>query len=256
MPIKIPAAVMRDFIGRSIFAITQEEGRYTLSGAKFILNNAGARMITTDGHRMVYMATREPLQTDSEEAIDVLIPRKALAEITRMTNAFDGDIHFGSDRNHIYFEAGPRLLISRLLSGQFPNYEMVMPKDNDKTVIFEGPMLNQAVKLVATMADERSHSIKLSLTPGTFKISAQSAEQGEAQQLLEADYDGPEITIGFNAQYLQDFLSVMGDKKVAIDFKDSNAQAQLRPAEAEMYDCRYVVMPLRVCKAIGGEKQF
>jgi len=246
VPIKIPSVVMRDFISRSIFAITQEEGRYTLSGAKFILNETGAKMITTDGHRLAYMATLAPLQTEEQESIDTLIPRKALAEMTRMTNAFDGEIQMGADKNHIYFEAGPRLLISRLLSGQFPNYEMVMPKGNDKTVIFEGTKLNQAVRLIATMADERSHSIRLTLEPGALKISAQTAEQGEGQQVLEVEYEGPEIAIGFNAQYLQEFLSVIGDQKVAIDFKDGNSQAQLRPAEDAAYDCRYVVMPLRV----------
>jgi DNA polymerase-3 subunit beta len=246
VPIKIPSEVMKDFISRSIFAITQEESRYTLSGAKFVLDGTGAKMITTDGHRLAYIATLLPVQTAGEEKIDTLIPRKALAEMTRLTNAADGEVQMGADDNHIYFEVGPRLLISRLLSGQFPNYEMVMPKNNDKTVIFDGAELNKAVRLVATMADERSHSIRLQLETGTLKISAQTAEQGEGQQVLEANYEGPEISIGFNAQYLQEFLSVMGDTKVAIDFKDGNSQAQLRPVDDPAYDCKYVVMPMRI----------
>ncbi len=245
IPVKIPASIMRDFISRSIFAITQEEGRYTLAGAKFILDATGAKMITTDGHRLAYMATLHPLNTKVDHGIDVLVPRKALTAIARITNGFDGDVQFGADKNHVYFEAGPRLLISRLLTGQFPNYEAVIPKANNNTVVLEGSILNQAVKLVATMADERSHSVKLTLSPGIFKLSAQAMEQGEGAQVLEVDYDGPEITVGFNSKYLQDFLGVIGDRKVAIDLKDGATQALLRPAEDTVYDCRYVVMPMR-----------
>jgi len=123
-PLKLPASLLKLLIDRTIFAITQEEGRYTLSGAKFELNREGARMVTTDGHRLAFMAAKGGIEDLPEGGLDVLIPRKTLAELTKLTSDFDGDINLGADENHVYFQIGSRLLISRMLSGQFPNYEI------------------------------------------------------------------------------------------------------------------------------------
>jgi len=243
-PTKIAAAILKNFIDRTIFAITQEESRYTLSGAKFILDSAGAKMITTDGHRLAYVERK----ADSEigEAIDTLIPRKTLAELTKLTAGYDGEISLGMDENHLYFEVGPRLLISRMLYGQFPNYEMVLPKNNDKSIEIESGLLNSVIRRVALMADERSHAVKFHVEPNQLVISSQNAEEGEAHETVQIDYTGEEIDIGFNAQYLQDFLSVVQEGKVKFEFKDGNSQAQLRPSETSEYDYKYIVMPMRI----------
>src|SRR5687768_7892122 len=244
-PTKISAAVLKTLIDRTIFAITQEESRYTLSGAKFILDETGAKMVTTDGHRLAYVE-RKGVSKNGSDSIDTLIPRKTLAELTKLTAGYEGDISLGMDANHIYFEVGPRLLISRMLYGQFPNYDMVMPKNNDKSIQFDGALLNAAIRRVALMADERSHAIRFHLEPNQLVISSQNAEEGEARETIQADYNGEETDIGFNAQYLQDFLNVIGDGAVAFEFKDGNSQAQLRPAEGGDYDYKYVVMPMRI----------
>ena len=244
-PTKIPASILKTFIDRTIFAITQEESRYTLSGAKFVLDDTSAKMVTTDGHRLAYVE-RKNVTKNGGSQIDTLIPRKTLAELTKLTAGFDGDISLGMDENHIYFEIGPRLLISRMLYGQFPNYEMVMPKNNDKSVEFESGLLNLAIRRVALMADERSHAIRFHLEPNQLVISSQNAEEGEANETLQTEYAGEETDIGFNAQYLQEFLNVIGDAKVAFEFKDGNSQAQLQPAEKADYDYKYIVMPMRI----------
>ena len=245
-PTKIPAEVLKSFIDRTIFAITQEESRYTLSGAKFILDETGAKMITTDGHRLAYVSRANVVKNGSAESIDTLIPRKTLAELTKITAGYDGEINLGMDENHIYCEVGPRLLISRMLFGQFPNYEMVIPKNNDKSVEFDAALLSLAVRRVALMADERSHAIRFHLEPNQLVISAQNAEDGEASETVQTDYTGEEVDIGFNAQYLQDFMSVTSDGKIAFEFKDGNSQAQLRPVEGGDYDYKYIVMPMRI----------
>jgi DNA polymerase-3 subunit beta len=245
-PLKFPAEVFKSFIERTIFAITQEESRYTLSGAKFILDKSGAKMVTTDGHRLAYVARRDLGENASGEALDALIPRKTLAELTKLTASFEGEIGLGVDENHIYFEVGPRLLISRMLSGQFPNYEMVMPKGNDKSVVFDSIQLNHAIRRVALMADDRSHAIRFHLVPNQLQISSQNAEEGEARETVATEYAGDEAEIGFNAQYLQDFLNVIGDGQVAFEFKDGSSQAQLRPAADPDYEYKYVVMPMRI----------
>jgi DNA polymerase III subunit beta len=245
-PVKMPASVFKSFIDRTIFAITLEESRYTLSGAKFILDQTGARMVTTDGHRLAYIERKDLGEHATKESIDTLIPRKTLAELTKLTASYDGEIGLGADDNHIYFEVGPRLLISRTLTGQFPNYEMVMPKNNDKSAIFDGAALGQAVRRVALMADERTHAIRLHLTAGSLHITAQTAEEGEARETIATEYAGEELEIGFNAQYLQDFLNATGDGQIAFEFRDSNSQAQLRLVSDADYDYKYVVMPMRL----------
>jgi DNA polymerase-3 subunit beta len=243
-PTKISASVIKVFIDRTIFAITQEESRYTLSGAKFILDDTGAKMVTTDGHRLAYVEKKGV--ANGSDPIDTLIPRKTLAELTKLTAGYEGDISLGMDGNHIFFEVGPRLLISRMLYGQFPNYDMVMPKNNDKSITFDGALLNQAIRRVALMSDERSHAIRFHLAANELVISSQNAEEGEASETVQTDYTGEDVDIGFNAQYLQDFLNVVGDGAVAFEFKDGNSQAQLRPAEGGEYDYKYVVMPMRI----------
>src|SRR5688500_8163046 len=243
-PLKLPSSVIKMLIERTIFAITQEEGRYTLSGAKFELDKQNVKMVTTDGHRLAFVSTDS--SNGTSETLDVLIPRKTLAELTKLTSDFDGDINLGADENHVYFQVGSRLLISRLLSGQFPNYEMVMPKGNDKKVDFDSAELGQAIRRVALMADDRSHAIRFHLTPGSLHISSQTAEEGEARETVTTEYAGDETEIGFNAAYLQDFLNVLSDGSVAFEFKDGNSQAQLSPASDDGYDYKYVVMPMRL----------
>src|SRR6266496_941968 len=245
-PTKISAEILKTFIDRTIFAITQEESRYTLSGAKFILDESGAKMVTTDGHRLAYVERKEIGKNGTKETIDTLIPRKTLAELTKLTAGYEGEISLGMDENHIYFEVGARLLISRMLYGQFPNYEMVMPKNNDKSVEFDGALLNLAIRRVALMADDRSHAIRFHLEPNQLVISSQNAEEGEANETVQTDYTGEESDIGFNAQYLQEFLNVVGEGKVSFEFKDGNSQAELRPSENGDYEYKYIVMPMRI----------
>jgi DNA polymerase-3 subunit beta len=245
-PTKLAAGVIKTFIDRTIFAITQEESRYTLSGAKFVLDESGAKMVTTDGHRLAYVEKKNIARNGANQSIDTLIPRKTLAELTKLTAGFDEDISLGMDENHIYFQVGARLLISRMLYGQFPNYEMVMPKNNDKSVEFNSSLLNLAIRRVALMADERSHAIRFHLEPNQLVISSQNAEEGEANETLQTDYAGEETDIGFNAQYLQEFLNVVGDAKISFEFKDGNSQAQLHPSENGDFDYKYVVMPMRI----------
>ena len=245
-PLKLSGGTLKRLVDRTIFAITQEEGRYTLSGAKFVLDKSGAKMVTTDGHRLAFITTKISENGPPESGLDVLIPRKTLAELTKLTSDFDGEVSLGADENHVYFQLGSRLLISRVLSGQFPNYEMVMPKNNEHSATFDTIALNQAIRRVALMSDDRSHAIRFHLGKEQVLISSQNADEGEARETVATDFGGDETEIGFNAQYLQDFLSVVGSEKVVFEFKDGNSQAQLRPVSEEKQEYKYVVMPMRL----------
>lgn len=271
VPRKISAEIFNHFINNTAFAITNEQSRFTLSGAKFVIENGTAKMVTTDGHRLAFIERK--LENASDEPMDALIPKKALMELTKISKDASGDISFGEDPNHIYFEVDGRLLITRKLSGTFPNYEMVIPKDNDKTVTFDAEEMRNAIRRVALMADERTRSVRITIKPNEIEIGAQSSEEGEAQERVTADYTGEEVSIGFNSQYLQDFLNIAGAAEtensasetenetngetvrvkesstrpqIAFEFKDGNAQTQMKIAGDTNYDYKYIVMPLRI----------
>src|SRR3989441_3029794 len=176
-PLKLPASLLKLLIDRTIFAITQEEGRYTLSGAKFEIDNQSVKMVTTDGHRLAFVSTNDFVKDPKGEGLDVLIPRKTLSELTKLSSDFEGEISLGADENHVYFQIGSRLLISRMLSGQFPNYEMVIPKNNEHSATFDTIALNQAIRRVALMSDDRSHAIRFHLGKEQVLISSQNADE-------------------------------------------------------------------------------
>ncbi len=279
-PMRLPAEVFGFFVRNTAFAITNEQSRFTLSGAKFIIGDGVAKMVTTDGHRLAYV---ERAIDDKEGVMETLIPKKALTELVKLSRGA-GDVAFGEDTNHIYFETEGRLLITRKLTGQFPNYEMVMPKDNDKTAIFDLDEMNRAVRRMALIADERNRSIRLTVREGEIEVTAQSSEQGEGSEIVQADYKGEEMQLGFNHQYLLEFLQNVGSAemiaaeaqsapaeaeaaedsssstaaataparegrtpvKIAFEFKDPNAQTQMSIAGETTYDYKYIVMPLRI----------
>lgn len=281
-PMRLPAEVFGFFVRNTAFAITNEQSRFTLSGAKFIIGDGVAKMVTTDGHRLAYV---ERAIDDKEGVMETLIPKKALTELVKLSRGA-GDVAFGEDTNHIYFETEGRLLITRKLTGQFPNYEMVMPKDNDKTAIFDLDEMNRAVRRMALIADERNRSIRLTVREGEIEVTAQSSEQGEGSEVVQADYKGEEMQLGFNHQYLLEFLQNVGSAemiaaeaqsapaeaaagddsssspatatataparegrtpvKIAFEFKDPNAQTQMSIAGETTYDYKYIVMPLRI----------
>jgi DNA polymerase III subunit beta len=279
-PMKLPAAVFNYFIQNTAFAITNEVSRFTLSGAKFIVHDGVAKMITTDGHRLAYIE-RALTDCGSSDAIDTLIPKKALLELAKVSRDTSSDISFGEDANHLYFEMEGRLLISRKLSGNFPNYEMVMPKDNDKSAVFDLDEMRSAVRRVSLMADERNRSIRVTVRTGEVELSAQSSEEGEGREAVQADYTGEEFQLGFNWQYLLEFLNNAGSLngsndaaisgedeataadgsgtaaapardsgraplRIAFEFKDANAQTQMSIFGDSAYDYKYIVMPLRI----------
>ncbi|MDQ3754175.1 MAG: DNA polymerase III subunit beta, partial [Acidobacteriota bacterium] len=112
--------------------------------------------------------------------------------------------------------------------------------------MFDSGVLGQAIRRVALMADDRSHAIRFHLVPGNLHISSQTAEEGEARETVATEYAGDEMEIGFNAQYLQDFLNIASDGQISFEFRDGNSQAQLRPVSDTDYDYKYIIMPMRL----------
>lgn len=241
--IPIPVETLRTFIGRTSFAITNEESRYTLNGAKFELWPDKARMVATDGHRLSFI---EKLGNLGDAKLDVLIPRKTLAELGRLSAEAEESVEIGFNENHLFFRFGKRLLSSRTLSGQFPNYELVLPKENNNRISIAASQLAGAIRRVSLMADERSRAIRFEVSSGKMNVSAPASEAGEASEALPVEYEGPEVAVAFNAQYLLDFFGVIQEGEILVEFKDGNSQTQFRPKDESEFDFRYIVMPMRL----------
>ena len=221
----IPAKLLKGLIARTVFAISSEESRYTLNGGLLILKPEMAGMVATDGHRLALAETDHKFSGLNAEA-RVLVPKKALLEIQRLTQEVgdDGMVEFARDDSYLFFQVGSRRLVSRILTGQFPNYEAVLPRENNKSVALERGELNDAIRRVSQLADQRSHAVKIAVQPDGIELSAQSPEYGEATETLEREYKGDPITIGFNAQYMLDFLANAAEGPIRLELKTNNPQ--------------------------------
>jgi DNA polymerase III subunit beta len=241
--IEIPGEVLRDLIARTSFAITAEDARYYLAGALLVLDKDGAAMVATDGHRLSYAHRKAALKLT--EPVRVLIPRKAIHEIARLLETEDAAT-FQQVENHLVFVVGGRTLASKMIEGQFPAFEKVIGLTGDKVVALEREQLATAIRRVSLLSSERSRAVRLTLGPGKLDLAASSPDLGEARESLSADYQGASVEIGFNSQYLLDFLGVAGTEAVSLELKDQESQGMFRPQGDAATDYRYVVMPMRL----------
>jgi len=251
--VTIPAKILSSLIAKTAFAISNEESRYTLNGALLLLKPDTITMVATDGHRLAVAETDYKFAGLTRE-VRPLVPKKALTEVQRLASEAgeDGQIEFALDDSHLFFRVGERLLISRMLTGQFPNYEAVMPRDNTKFVVVRSVELSAAIGRVAQFADERSGAVRIKLEQNEVKITAQSNESGESEDTIETPYTSDPLVVGFNSSYMLDFLKAIGNEgEVRLEFKDGQSAGQMRPETAPddpggEYRYRYVLMPMRI----------
>ena len=250
-------ASLREMVSKTQFAITGEDTRYFLNGALFVLRPDGMSLVATDGHRLALVNTHRGAGATGSaergsgapgvnEEIKAILPKKTLGELARLLVDGDEDIRYERGENHLFFDVGGRLLISRMIDGQFPAYERVIPKGNDKHIEFERDRLTNAVKRVALLSNERSRAVKFQIDAGKVDVTSSSPDLGEAKETLPVDYTGASMQICFNAQYVLDFLAAVTTDVVSLDLKDEVSQAVMKPVGAEGYDYTYVIMPMRV----------
>lgn len=244
---QIPIGVLASMIAKTIFAISMEESRFTLNGSLLLLKSSGLAMVATDGHRLALVEAPVALPTVTSP-FRALLPRKAMGEILKLGQESDGDatLQFSGDENHLFFQFGDRLLLSRKLTGNFPDFERVLPKDHPHTVILDREELRKSIERVSQFSDERSRAVRLRVEEGGLQIHSSLSETGESEETLEADYEGSPVEIGFNASYLLDFLRASTEEKVTFHFKDPHSAGELRPCGNGTGIYRYVVMPMRI----------
>ena len=246
---EVPIKTLTSMIARTSFAISMEESRFTLNGALLLMRPEGLTMVATDGHRLAFVQAAQADSGTTDKAFRALIPRKAMGELVKLgDDAGEGaKAVIAGDDNHLFFQVGHRLLITRKLTGNFPDYERVLPKDHQLMARLQKGEIRSAIERVSQFADERSRAIRVQFTNGEVKVFSSSVETGESEESVPSEYQGPDIEIGFNAQYLLDFLRAIPQDHVAFELKDQKSAGEMRPAGDNIADqYRYVVMPMRI----------
>src|SRR3954449_11991907 len=239
---ELPAATLRQIIDKTRFAISTEETRYYLMGIFFHVVEEQLRAAATDGHRLARVTVARP---DGAEGMpDVIVPRKAVAELYRLVEELEGTVEISLSPTKIRFGLGSAILTSKLIDGTFPDYNRVIPTANDKLLKLDPKSFSAGVDRVSTIASEKTRAVKMSVDRDKVTLSVTSPENGVATEEVPADYGSDGIEIGFNARYLMDILGEIDGDTVEVHLADSAAPTLLR--ESDKSNALYVLMPMRV----------
>lgn len=242
--VNVPYPLLKEMIRRTLFAVTKEDVRYSLNGALLEIGDGTVRMVSTDAHRLA-LVEKEDADLGTQTQVRAIIPKKALAELRDLGET--DNLAFAQDEHHLFFRIEHRLLATRVIEGQFPAYEKVIPQDNPAIVAFSGSVMATAIRRVSLLASERSRAVKFSFSPGAAKIESSNPELGEANEEVAVEYQGEDISVSFNAQYVLDFLAVVPADEVEFHLKDDSSQGMLVPTNpTDDLDYRYVIMPMRL----------
>jgi len=238
--IPLDGKVLRDMLAQTSFAVSHDEGRYALNGVLFSIQGTGFRLVATDGHRLA--VSSRSLSASAGSGVGI-VPRKAVQELSRVLSGGE-EVEVALGEKQFGVRMPNFLLTARLIEGQFPNYEQVVPAGHPLRLVLPRAALIAALRRVSVLAEERTKPVRLSLSPGALKVSAYSPELGEAEEILAVEYAGDEVTIGFNSRYLLEALSPLEVDQVIIELKDSLSPGVIKSFENEGYVC--VIMPMRI----------
>jgi DNA polymerase-3 subunit beta len=239
----LTAADMRDLIDATKFAISTEETRYYLNGIYIHKAESGELCaVATDGHRLAM--TRQALPSGAAQMPSIILPRKAVSELRKLLDDFDGDVLIGLSETRAEFRFGVVRLTSKLIDGTFPDYTRVIPVGNDRIMQVDVSAFSAAVDRVSTIASEKSRSVKMGLRSGVLTLSASNTDASSATEELEVSYDGPEMEIGFNARYLLDIAGQVNSDMVEFALADQGSPSLVRAPGDEA--SLFVLMPMRV----------
>jgi len=245
---ELTAGLLKQLLERRRFAVSEEENRFTLNGALLLLNPGTVNMVATDGHRLALVEKEQSFARLTTE-VRLLIPKRTLDALYRVVAeaAAEASISITSDQRHMFFSVGDRLLISRLLTGTFPNYDSVLPRENNKILELDRDQVRAALRRVSLLASEQSNAVRLLLEKDRLEIISSGGEYGEATEILDARNDHDPVKIGFNYRYLLDFFDVVGsNRRIRMTLKDEQSSVEFQPEEQDGVRYRYVVMPLRL----------
>ena len=248
---QVSTHLMKEMIEKTVFAASNEESRYHLNGILISQNKKGEkeilRMVATDGHRLSLLDRESQMIRGIEKGI--IIPKKGVLEIKKIMGDRDGaeEMRVYFDQTHGFFKMGKSLMVIRLIDGEFPEYEQVIPKGNDKRVLMEKEKMYASLRRVSTMASERVEGIKFLVKKNFVELSSYHQDFGDAKEEVEVSYEGPSLEIGFNARYLMEALSVMDMEDVVMELKDEGSPGILKPQSVtEPSNQLCIIMPMRI----------
>jgi DNA polymerase-3 subunit beta len=239
--LRISQAELRKLIEKTQFAMGQQDVRYYLNGMLLEIAGSELRAVATDGHRLALSQTR--LTEGSETAHQVVVPRKGILELQRLLSD-EGDLELAVGANHVRATVGALRITSKLIDGRFPDYNRVIPSNPSKIMKADRLLLRTALQRAAILSNEKYRGIRLVLKPASLLLQTHNPEQEEAEEELEVEYDGTEVEIGFNVNYLLDALAAISGTAVEVSLTDSNGGCVMRGPGVS--DALYVVMPMRL----------
>ena len=238
--VTLEAKILREMLTQTSFAVSHDETRYALNDVLYAFHGKDVRMVATDGHRLA-LSTRSLGQ--AIPTATGIVPRKAVTEIMRVLGAGE-EVQIAITENQFVLQMPNFVMTARLIEGQFPNYDAVIPRTQPGRLTAPRSSLTAALRRVAVMAEERNKPVKLALSPGSLKVTASSQELGEAEEILEVEYSGEEMVIGFNSRYLLEAMAALDKDQVMFEIKDAQSPGVIKSVEDEGYCC--VIMPMRI----------
>ena len=257
---EVSTHLLREMIDKTVFAASNEESRYHLNGILFLQRKEDSapsgpgreeggilRMVATDGHRLSLIDRESPKIRGIEKGI--IIPKKGVLEIKKIMGDRDGEEGMGVyfDQTHGFFKMGKSLMAIRLIDGEFPEYEQVIPKENDKKLLMEKEKMYGCLRRISTMASERVEGIRLSFRKNCVELSSYHQDFGDAKEEVEVVYEGPPLEIGFNARYLMEALNAIDAEQVVMELKDEGSPGIIKPLSSiEPSNQICIIMPMRI----------
>ena len=239
--VALPQKVLRDLLLLVQFSMAQQDIRYYLNGMLLVLEGNLMRVVATDGHRLSYASGAIAKQDEKRE---VILPRKAVLELTRLMMDSEGPVDIELYSNQVRFRFGAIELTTKIIDGKFPDYTRVIPTNYQKHIALNRMHLLQALQRAAILSNEKFRGVRWMLTEGTLRVSCTNNEQEEAQEELEVDFSGDALDVGFNITYLLDVLNNVASEQIDCAFGDANSSMLITLPDRDDY--RYVVMPMRI----------
>ena len=247
---QLSVPLLSEMIEKTVFAASSEESRYHLNGVLFLQKKQGGldwlRMVATDGHRLSLIDREIQMVRGIEKGI--IVPKKGILELKRIISDKEGeDVGIYFDPTHGFLKIGKSVIVIRLIEGEFPEYEQVIPKENDKKLTVDKTRVHGCLRRVSTMTSERGEGIKLSIKDDLIEFSTFNQDFGDAREEVEVDYKGPSFEIGFNSRYLMEALNVMDTPDILIELRDEGSPAIIKPfSSKETPDQLCIIMPMRI----------
>ncbi|MCX7918769.1 MAG: DNA polymerase III subunit beta [bacterium] len=238
---ELPQKIWKSMVRKTSFAVSLEEMRQVLNGLYFWAKGNEVRMVATDGRRLAYI--KGNVEDKIKDEIGVIIPIKAINELQTILGE-EGNITIASTGTQIFFKTENSLVTSRLIDGQFPNYEQVIPKFCEKKIGMKSTRLLQAIRRVSVLASEKTNQIKFTIQPNCIQVSANTPEIGEAKDEFNVTYDGEEVQIAFNGKYLIDILKNIDAEEMSLEINQPLTPGVIKPVGDDNYI--NVIMPIKI----------